>query len=163
MRPTCSQILTMPSVQQHLKKALKQLGIDAYECKENLLDTIKVPLKFNIISTKLPNPQYSDRQALRRNSSETANILHGNKESVRYLPQGALPITVEKKIDVCRSADNSVDYYAKNHRQNLVKNEPKGYRGDHKENGRPPQSSYLRVHGTVDKSYLQKYGAAIIS
>lgn len=64
---------------------------------------------------------------------------------------------------VCKSADNSVDHYAKNQRQNLVKNEPKGYRGDHKENGKPPQSSYLRVHGTVDKSYLQKYGQAVLS
>lgn len=65
---------------------MKQLGIDAYECRENLLDTIKVPLKFGIISTKLPMSQYSDRQTLRRNSSDAVNIGHGHKESVRYLP-----------------------------------------------------------------------------
>jgi len=40
---------------------MKLLGIDAEECKEELLDTIKVPIKLGLISQKLPKPQYSER------------------------------------------------------------------------------------------------------
>ena len=65
-------------------------------------------------------------------------------------------------MDVCRSADNSHDLLAKQ-RCNLVKNEPKGYR-EEKENGRPSHGGphYTRMQ-VIDKSQLQKNGAAIIS
>ena len=45
----------------HLRNSLKLLGIDPEECKEELLDTIKVPIKLGLISQKLPKPQYSER------------------------------------------------------------------------------------------------------
>jgi len=48
----------IPCVIPHLKNTLKLLGIDANEAKEELLDTIKVPLKLDMLHQKLPKPQY---------------------------------------------------------------------------------------------------------
>lgn len=36
-------------VNQHLKDCFKILGIEPEECKENLLDTIKVPIKLGLL------------------------------------------------------------------------------------------------------------------
>jgi hypothetical protein len=40
----------------HLKNSTRLLGIDTEECKEELLETIKVPIKLGLISHKLPKP-----------------------------------------------------------------------------------------------------------
>jgi hypothetical protein len=46
----------MPCVILHLRNTLKLLSIESEECKENLLDTIKVPVKLGMLAQKLPKP-----------------------------------------------------------------------------------------------------------
>ena len=62
-RPTCSKILAMTSIHNHLSETLvNQMDSLAEEVKEStvsLLDTIKVPRNLGLISERLPKANYN--------------------------------------------------------------------------------------------------------
>jgi hypothetical protein len=46
----------IPTVLPHLRNTMKLLGINIEECKEELLETIKVPMKLGMLAEQLPKP-----------------------------------------------------------------------------------------------------------
>mmetsp|Transcript_52010 Transcript_52010/g.59393 ORF Transcript_52010/g.59393 Transcript_52010/m.59393 type:complete len:614 (-) Transcript_52010:509-2350(-) len=73
LRPSCDQILQLPSVQKRLTKvSITENNPSSNDSGAiNLLNTIKIPKNLNILANRLPKPQY-DKENLSRQESKKA-------------------------------------------------------------------------------------------
>ena len=96
-RPSCSQILHMPALEEHL------LDEDDYEICQELLNTIKFPRNIKAMNNKLPKSQYKDDGDLISKVPSTIKPEMPTKSSHLVLPHyksnDNVPSDVQKEID----------------------------------------------------------------
>jgi serine/threonine protein kinase len=96
-RPSCSQILHMPALEEHL------LDEDDYEICQELLNTIKFPRNIKAMNNKLPKSQYKDDGDLISKVPTTIKPEMPTKSSHPVLPHyksnDNVPSDVQKEID----------------------------------------------------------------
>ena len=97
-RPSCSQVLHMPAVDEHLKEE------DNYEICQELLNTIKFPRNIKHLSNRLPKSQYKDDGDLESHSPSSAyrpELVSKNSQPVLQMhrSQGDVPDDVQREIE----------------------------------------------------------------
>jgi serine/threonine protein kinase len=96
-RPSCSQILHMPALEEHL------LDEDDYEICQELLNTIKFPRNIKAMNNKLPKSQYKDDGDLISKVPSTIKPEMPTKSSHPVLPHyksnDNVPSDVQKELD----------------------------------------------------------------
>ena len=84
MRPSCSQILDMPSIKEHMTMTMSEFDPRQLDLTPagGLLNTIKLPRNLTILTSQLPEANYenSEPNKLTRNKSELPDM---NPRSMR--------------------------------------------------------------------------------